>query len=97
MARVRKESSLTPRDGEVKNFPGPWAGDGSGFYVLSDEDREFLGLAFQDATTGQKRWVETPDFIRIIIIGRPIFVGSICDGRRGRRRRTRRRVNAKRL
>ncbi len=53
---------LTPRDGEVKNFPGPWAGDSSGFYVLSDEDRDFLGMAFQDVATGQKRWVETPDW-----------------------------------
>jgi len=53
---------LTPRDGEVKNFPGPWAGDGTGFYILSDEDREFLGLAFQDIKTGQKTWVETPEW-----------------------------------
>jgi dipeptidyl aminopeptidase/acylaminoacyl peptidase len=53
---------LTPRDGEVKNFPGPWAADGSGFYLMSDEDREFVALAFYDLKTGQKRWVETPEW-----------------------------------
>lgn len=53
---------LTPRDGDVKNLPGPWAADGSGFYLLSDEDREYQGLAFHDITTGKKRWVETPEW-----------------------------------
>ncbi len=53
---------LTPHEGEVRYFAGPWAGDGSGFYLVTDEDREFLGLAFQDLTTGARRWVETPDW-----------------------------------
>jgi dipeptidyl aminopeptidase/acylaminoacyl peptidase len=52
---------LTPHDGEVKFLPGPWAADGSGFYILSDEGREFSGLAFADIAAGTREWVETPD------------------------------------
>jgi dipeptidyl aminopeptidase/acylaminoacyl peptidase len=53
---------LTPHEGEANNYPGPWAADGSGFYLLTDEGRDFLGLAFQDARTGERRWLETPDW-----------------------------------
>ena len=53
---------LLPHEGEVRIFPGPWAPDGSGFYLLSDEGREFLGLAFFDVGAGTCRWVETPDW-----------------------------------
>jgi dipeptidyl aminopeptidase/acylaminoacyl peptidase len=55
-----EQRELTPHDGEVKFWPGPWAADGSGFYVLTDEGREFQGLAFQ-RITGERDWVETPD------------------------------------
>jgi dipeptidyl aminopeptidase/acylaminoacyl peptidase len=51
----------TPHEGDVKFLPGPWAKDGSGFYVLSDEGREFGGLAFQSLATGAREWVETPE------------------------------------
>ncbi len=53
---------LTPHEGEVRFLPGPWVADGSGFYLLTDEGREFLGLAFQDTESGERRWVETPDW-----------------------------------
>jgi dipeptidyl aminopeptidase/acylaminoacyl peptidase len=52
---------LTPHEGEVKFLPGPWAADSSGFYVLTDEGREFQGLAFQHLEPGRRDWVETPD------------------------------------
>ena len=52
----------TAHDGDAKYFPGPWATDGSGFYLLTDEGREFLGLAFHDLATGERRWIETPDW-----------------------------------
>ena len=52
---------LTPHDEEALYFPGPWAADGSGFYFLSDEGREFRGIAFFDIATGTYEWVETPD------------------------------------
>ena len=54
-------SEVTPHDGEVKFLPGPWAADGSGFYVLTDEGREFMGLAFQDVASGKREWIEAPD------------------------------------
>jgi dipeptidyl aminopeptidase/acylaminoacyl peptidase len=51
---------LTPHEGEIQYMPGPWAVDGTGFWVLSDEGREFTGLAFWDLKEGM-RWVDTPD------------------------------------
>jgi dipeptidyl aminopeptidase/acylaminoacyl peptidase len=51
---------LTPHEGEIQYMPGPWAADSSGFYLLSDEGREFTGLAFWNLKDGM-RWVETPD------------------------------------
>jgi dipeptidyl aminopeptidase/acylaminoacyl peptidase len=51
---------LTPHDGEIQYYPGPWAADGSGFWLLTDEDREFIGLAFWDLSDGM-RWIETPE------------------------------------
>jgi dipeptidyl aminopeptidase/acylaminoacyl peptidase len=52
---------LTPHDDAAKFVPGPWAADGSGFYVLTDEGREFQGLAFQSLATGKREWVEAPE------------------------------------
>jgi dipeptidyl aminopeptidase/acylaminoacyl peptidase len=51
---------LTPHEGEIQYLPGPWAVDGSGFYVISDEGREFAGLAFWDLKEGM-RWIDAPD------------------------------------
>lgn len=53
---------LTEHDGQVKYFPGPWKRDGSGFYFVTDEGREFSGLAFYDVRKYEWRWVETPDW-----------------------------------
>jgi dipeptidyl aminopeptidase/acylaminoacyl peptidase len=53
---------LTEHEGEVKFIPGPWAADGSGFYIRTDKDREFTGLAFYYVGTGKWVWVETPDW-----------------------------------
>jgi dipeptidyl aminopeptidase/acylaminoacyl peptidase len=52
---------LTPHEGEVKFVPGPWARDGSGFYLLTDEGREYTGLAFFDLERGGWEWLETPE------------------------------------
>ena len=51
---------LTPHEDEVRYLPGDWAPDGSGFYLLSDEGREFTGLAFFRLEGGLE-WVETPE------------------------------------
>jgi dipeptidyl aminopeptidase/acylaminoacyl peptidase len=60
--RTGSATHLTPRDSGVQHFPQAWAADGSGFYLLCDEDREYLGLAFFDLASGEKRWLETPDW-----------------------------------
>ena len=52
---------LTGRDEEALRIPGPWTADGSGFYFLSDEGREFKGLALHDVTLGRADWLLTPD------------------------------------
>jgi dipeptidyl aminopeptidase/acylaminoacyl peptidase len=53
---------LTPHEGEVRFFPGPWRPDGGGVYLLTDRGREYLGLAFYDLASGEITWVETPDW-----------------------------------
>jgi dipeptidyl aminopeptidase/acylaminoacyl peptidase len=52
---------LTPHEGETRYAPGPWTADGSGIYVLSDEGREFMGIALLSVETGEREWIETPD------------------------------------
>lgn len=53
---------LTEHEGEIKYMPGPWSPDSAGFYFLTDEGREFTGLAFFDLKTYTWKWVETPDW-----------------------------------
>ena len=38
-----------------------WTPDSRGFYMASDQDRDFAGLAFYDLTTRRLTWVETPE------------------------------------
>lgn len=52
---------LTVHDAEG-TYRRPCAADGSGCSLLTDEGREFVGLAFHDLGTGERRWVETPDW-----------------------------------
>jgi dipeptidyl aminopeptidase/acylaminoacyl peptidase len=59
---TRQADHLTPKDAEARFLPAGWAGDGSGFYLLTDQDREHLGLAFYDLAAGRYRWIETPDW-----------------------------------
>jgi dipeptidyl aminopeptidase/acylaminoacyl peptidase len=54
-------TEATPHEEDAKFLPGPWAADGSGFYVLTDEGREFMGLAFHAVATGTREWIEAPD------------------------------------
>ena len=55
-----ESQELTPHEEETVYLAGPWKRDGSGFYLLSNEDREFSGLAFFRLGSGLE-WVETPD------------------------------------
>ena len=54
---------LTPHGDDDPTFyvPGPWARDGSGFYLVSNEGREFAGLAFYSIEESRAGWIETPD------------------------------------
>ena len=52
---------ITPHKEEGLYLPGPWKPDGSGFYFLTDEGREFRGIAFYDVAVGSKEWIERPD------------------------------------
>jgi dipeptidyl aminopeptidase/acylaminoacyl peptidase len=51
---------LTPHDDEALYIPGPWARDGSGFYLVTDEGSEFRGLAFFNVESDSFEWVEEP-------------------------------------
>lgn len=53
---------LTAHEGSVANIPGPWHPDGSGFYLLTNRDREFKGLAFHRLSDASLHWLDTPDW-----------------------------------
>ncbi len=53
----RGARELTP-DEDTVFVPGPWAADGSGFYLLTDAGSEFRGLAFYDLEASRYDWVD---------------------------------------
>ena len=53
---------LTPHEGDGVFYPGPWAPDGSGFFLVTNDGREFNGLEFIDVASGDRRPVATPDW-----------------------------------
>ena len=53
---------LTPHDGDAQYANVRWRRDGSGFYLVSDEGREYLGLAFYDLERRTLDWLETPEW-----------------------------------
>lgn len=59
--KTAKFDELTPHEGMTRYVPGPWATDGSGFWMVSDEAGEFLSLAFFDIELRKHEWVETPE------------------------------------
>ncbi|MGD9710592.1 MAG: prolyl oligopeptidase family serine peptidase [Thermomicrobiales bacterium] len=48
---------LAAADEPAVYAPGPWKGDGSGYWMLTDKGREYTGLAFVDAASGEISWV----------------------------------------
>ena len=60
-AETGEGRELTPHEEEARYVPGPWAPDGSGFYLVTDEGREFAGIAFFRLDEGRFEWVETPE------------------------------------
>ncbi len=51
----------TPHEGDVIFAPGSWAADSSGFYFVTNNGREFNGVAFYHLEKGTWEWVFTPD------------------------------------
>jgi dipeptidyl aminopeptidase/acylaminoacyl peptidase len=60
-----------------------WTPDGSGFYLATDEGRDYAGLAFYDLTTRVLRWIDTPardvEDVALSFDGR-FLVWSVNDG-----------------
>lgn len=52
---------LTPRRKRVRDLPGPWLPDGSGFVTITDSGRDFRGLARFDIAGRELTWLHTPD------------------------------------
>lgn len=57
---ARSASPMSADTTQARFAAGPWNSAGTGFYLLSDEDREYQGIAFQNIVTGERRWLETP-------------------------------------
>jgi dipeptidyl aminopeptidase/acylaminoacyl peptidase len=53
---------LIGQDDKFEYVPLDWAPDGSGFWMLSDAEREFTGLAFYHLADNRLEWNETPDW-----------------------------------
>jgi dipeptidyl aminopeptidase/acylaminoacyl peptidase len=53
---------LTPHEGNVQYRSPVWTPDGKGFYLLTDQGRDFTGLAYWPLDSAAFRWVETPDW-----------------------------------
>ncbi|MCS7188078.1 MAG: WD40 repeat domain-containing protein, partial [Armatimonadota bacterium] len=53
---------LTPHEGYALYFAADWLPDGSGFLVVSDEGREFKGLAIYRLKKRKLDWLETPNW-----------------------------------
>jgi dipeptidyl aminopeptidase/acylaminoacyl peptidase len=53
---------LTPHEGNVQYRSPLWTPDGKGFYLLTDQGRDFTALAYWPLDSAACRWVETPDW-----------------------------------
>lgn len=54
-------TNCTEHEGETIFGAADWAADSSGFYLITNQDREFNGLAFYTIARGGWEWVITPD------------------------------------
>jgi len=54
-------TNATAHEGDIVFLPGPWAADGSGFYLLTNQGREFTGMGFYKLAAGKWEWFLTPD------------------------------------
>lgn len=84
-AESGERTEVAPTEGEAKAVPGPWLPDGSGLYVITDQGRDFTGLAFADAATGGWSYVVEEDHdvdgATVSRDGRTLLVVMNVDGR----------------
>jgi dipeptidyl aminopeptidase/acylaminoacyl peptidase len=57
-----EHETLEIGSGEFRRISGPWLPDGSGFWVFSDVDREYLNAGIYDLATKRFTWDITPDW-----------------------------------
>lgn len=53
---------LTPHDGDVKHQPAPWRPDGRAIYTITDQGRDFTGLAELPLDGSGLDWIADPDW-----------------------------------
>ncbi|MDQ6722932.1 MAG: hypothetical protein M3Z01_01525 [Thermoproteota archaeon] len=57
----RNMEKIDLKNNEKSRFTvGPWSPDGNGFYILSNLNSEFIGLAFYHIDKSQLEWILTP-------------------------------------
>lgn len=60
--KTGQKKNLTPHKERAVYAPGPWSPKGDGFFVLGNENREFVSLGYLQAKEGaQIRWMKTPE------------------------------------
>lgn len=58
-----ESQNLTAQSGRAaKFFPGPWLGDGAGFFLSSNDGREFSAIGYYDLAAAKWSYVVTADW-----------------------------------
>ncbi len=59
--KTGEKKNMTPHANRAISIPGPWSPNGDGFYLMSNQDREFTGLAYKPVAKPEElKWLETP-------------------------------------
>jgi dipeptidyl aminopeptidase/acylaminoacyl peptidase len=62
---------LNPHEGEAKHDPGPWKADGKAVYAITDQGRDFTGLAEFPIAPAEPRWIESPSWdVEQVVVSR---------------------------
>jgi dipeptidyl aminopeptidase/acylaminoacyl peptidase len=59
---TKETKHLTPHEGTALYFTGPWTLDNKGFFVVSDQGREFSNLAYFDLAENKLSFIEDYDW-----------------------------------
>lgn len=61
-AATNASKLLTSHTGDVVYDDPVWDGNSKGFYFITDQDREYRGIAYWQLDSATFRWVETPNW-----------------------------------